>query len=214
MGKRANWPIFSFDVLLGAILVLILATPFLERQDHPILPLLLGFVLFAGAYCTSYKRWHLVISAVLGVPWLVLTILGALESKDHLAIYALTFFVLFGIYTVVVILSHVARTKTVTRTLIAAGVSVYFLMAITFAVLFGVLQLITPGAIHFPEGDAATFSSFLYFSIASITTVGYGEVYPVTPLARILAVMEAAIGFLFIGVFIARLISQFKPREG
>ena len=211
MKKPAEWPIFSFDFLLGAILALLLATPFLQDDHNPLLAGLLGLVLFSSAYATSYKRWHLVVSAGLGLPWLVITIVWGLTPESPVQLAGMSLFVLFAFYTSGVILGHVVRTKDVTRSLIAAGISVYFLLAIAWAVIFAIVEVITPGSIYFPEGtDALSFSSFLYFSIATITTVGYGDVYPVSDIARILAVLEGAAGFLFIGVFIARLISQFR----
>ena len=209
MSKK--FPNFSFVLLLGAILVLLLATPYLEDDHNPVLAALMALVLFSGAYATSYKRWHLVVSAALGLPWLVMTIMGGLVPGHPLQIVALSFFVLFTFYTSGVILSHVVRTKEVTRNLIAAGISVYFLLAIGWAMIFAIIVVLNPEAIYFPEGfGQISFSGFLYFSIASITTVGYGDVYPVSDIARILAVLESAAGFLFIGVFIALLISQFR----
>lgn len=206
-----KFPKLSFDLLLAAILALLLATPFLEDDNGPILAGLMALVMFSGAYATSHKRWHLIVSAALGVPWLVLTLMGALVSDGPLQIVALSLFVLFTYYTSGVILTHVVRTKDVTRSLIAAGISVYFLLALGWAVIFAIIVILNPGAIHFPEGDGfIPFSSFLYFSITTITTVGYGDVYPVSAVARILAALEGAAGFLFIGVFIARLISQFR----
>jgi voltage-gated potassium channel Kch len=53
------------------------------------------------------------------------------------------------------------------------------------------------------------FNAF-YFSFITLTTVGYGDITPVSPIARMLAVMEAMTGTLFLGVLIARLVSLYS----
>jgi len=210
MQKRAHWPRFSFDFLLVAIMALLLATPFLEQTHNELLAVLMALVLFSSAYVTSYERWHLVISAALGIPWLVLAFMGVFEQSGPLKLVAMGLFVVFVSYTAAVLVSHITRSVSKTKNLLAGGISVYFLIAIAFAVIYAMIYVLAPGALHFPEEDPGKFTSFLYFSIATITTVGYGDVYPVSGPARMLAVFEAAIGFLYIGVFIARLIGQFK----
>jgi len=56
-----------------------------------------------------------------------------------------------------------------------------------------------------PEVDALAF--LLYFSVVTLTTLGYGDIAPAVPAARMLCSLEAVIGQLFVAVFIARLVS-------
>lgn len=54
----------------------------------------------------------------------------------------------------------------------------------------------------------------LYFSFVTLTTLGYGDIVPATPLARILAVLEAATGVLYIAITVARLIAAYQRADG
>lgn len=209
--SRPKIPQFSFDFLLGAIFILLLATPLIEVGERPLGPALFALLLFAGAYATSFLRWHLVVSAVLGVPWVILSVMKTFAGVSIPQIYPRALFVVFVFYTMSVILSHIVRQSEVTRNLISGGITVYFLFAIGWAGLYSILEFVTPGSISF-SGPASTetFSEYLYFSIATMTTLGYGDIIPVSPLARMLAGLEAAVGLLFIGVFIAGMVSRFK----
>ena len=69
-----------------------------------------------------------------------------------------------------------------------------------------------PGAIHFEHGAASNFSrqpnELIYFSFVTLTTVGYGDVQPVHPAARSLAVAEALVGQLYIAILISSLVGM------
>ena len=53
---------------------------------------------------------------------------------------------------------------------------------------------------------------FVYFSFITLLTVGYGDVRPISGIARSLAMLEGIVGVLYIGVFISRLLSIYKPQ--
>jgi hypothetical protein len=62
-----------------------------------------------------------------------------------------------------------------------------------------------------PEVDALAF--LLYFSLVTMTTLGYGDIAPAAPAARMLCSLEAVIGQLFVAIFIARLVSLHISRR-
>ena len=59
------------------------------------------------------------------------------------------------------------------------------------------------------DGSTPHFTFFLYFSFTTLTTLGYGDILPVTPAAQSLTSLEAITGVLYIGAFVARLISAY-----
>ena len=58
-----------------------------------------------------------------------------------------------------------------------------------------------------------TFSSTVYYSFVTMTTLGYGDIVPVSPAARTLAYMEAAMGQIYVAVLIARLVGLHTARK-
>jgi len=86
----------------------------------------------------------------------------------------------------------------------------YLNIALFFVTLYRFLNTLVPDAFHGlpPAGsEYGSGAALLYFSFSTLTTVGYGDIYPLYPLARNFANLEAVIGQLFPATLLARLIS-------
>lgn len=106
-----------------------------------------------------------------------------------------------------VILRRVFAAGSITVARIEGAVAVYLLVGVLWALLYEALLLQVPGAFTAAAGIAPGQADLSYFSFVTLTTVGYGDVTPVSPAARSLAVVEALIGQLYPAVLIARLVS-------
>ena len=90
------------------------------------------------------------------------------------------------------------------------------LVGLAWAFLFSLLEVLQPGSFNLPELSAEPLdlaamevrrlSVFMYYSLVTLTTLGYGDITPVTPLARNLAAFEAVMGQLYIAILVARLV--------
>jgi len=65
-----------------------------------------------------------------------------------------------------------------------------------------------------PTTIGAQFSEFMYFSFVTITTLGYGDLIPVKPLARTVAFLEAIIGQFYVAVLVAWLVGMYLSEKG
>ena len=95
---------------------------------------------------------------------------------------------------------------------IGGAVAAYLLIALVCAFGYLLIEVLIPGAFHLPDwvpkiDDLRFVRIFYYFSISTLTTLGYGDVTPVHPFARSLAMMEALIGQLYPATLIARLVT-------
>lgn len=84
----------------------------------------------------------------------------------------------------------------------------YLLIASAWALLFRQLEILHPGSFDLAEGDRD--AQLLYFSLITVTTVGYGDVLPVTAVARIWAALEAVVGTLYIAILIGRIVGELR----
>jgi len=89
---------------------------------------------------------------------------------------------------------------------IGAAIVVYLLLGVLWARLYEIAGVAIPGAFHMTDGNA-TLTSYVYFSFVTLATIGYGDISPVHPMVRSLAVLEAITGQMYIAVLIARLVS-------
>ena len=106
-----------------------------------------------------------------------------------------------------VVLVHTLRAGPVTFHRLLGAVAAYLLLGIIWAYAYELVALLRPpafsGAVNLADGPRA----FYYFSFVTLTTVGYGDVLPVHPAARSLAMLEAVTGPLYLAILVARLVS-------
>jgi hypothetical protein len=88
-----------------------------------------------------------------------------------------------------------------------------------FAFLYSLIEELAPGAFNMPADWSRTASSsgeaFYYFSIVTLTTVGFGDITAVHPFVRSLVMLEALIGQLYPAILLARLVTlELETRRG
>jgi hypothetical protein len=119
-------------------------------------------------------------------------------------------------------LRGVLKQKEVTGETISMAISVYLLMGLTWALLFIVLYERHPEAFAFggapspiPTAEAdqvQIFATFVYFSLTTLATIGYGDITPVSLQARYAAVAEGITGQFYLAILVARLVSMQMSR--
>jgi voltage-gated potassium channel Kch len=111
---------------------------------------------------------------------------------------------------IVVIMRHVFQPGPMTLHRVLGAVSVYMLLGLLWAFAYRIVARHFPGAIHFDfqATDQTLMSRLVYFSFSTLTTVGYGDITALHPLARALVVSEALVGQLFPVMMIGGLLSM------
>ena len=108
---------------------------------------------------------------------------------------------------VVLILVQVFRAGPITAHRIEGAVAVYLLFGLLWGCAYRFVWLAVPGSFVMATGSASDPMVLYYFSFVTLTTVGYGDILPVAPVARALATLEALVGQLYPAILIARLVS-------
>lgn len=209
---------WSKERSLSALLVLLCVQSFiigplmLDRHLLSVIStLLFSLILLAGLLTLTKRRMvrlvaQLFIAGALGVHWALLIFPSyALTVADRV----LTICFAVGLTTVV--LNEVYRPGSVTAHRIRGSVAAYLLLGYLFSCAYGLLDLIFPGALAvnpaLEQQGSDRRDIFMYFSIVTLTTVGFGDVTAVHPGARALVMMEGLIGTLYPAILIARLVS-------
>ncbi len=201
--------------LLLSLLLLLFAYPY--GKVRPLLILgLNGLTLIAGIYAVSTIRRHVVIAAVISI---LQVLAAAIYLKTGLIlsdVIATALFAIFYIYVFVIVLVYVIKGTEVTRDKIIGAVSIYFLIGFTWASFYRMVFSFQPEAFSVSDTFLASTGrsqpDFVYFSFITLLTVGYGDVRPISGIARSLAILEGIVGVLYIGVFISRLLTLYKPQ--
>lgn len=203
--------------LLITLLIMIVASPSVAANGSGFL-FELGFdaVLLAGVHSTGAGRRHW--------PFLVLTVVTLiLRWGEHLSgasaldVGALAITVVWLVYAIAIIIGHLFQRNDVTVDTILGAVVAYLLVVVAFTLLFEVLELVQPGSFSGIPENATDHrgklgSAMMYFSLVCMSTMGYGDIVPVSNLARPLAVLEGVFGQLYLAVMIARLVGLHVAR--
>lgn len=121
-----------------------------------------------------------------------------------------TSFLGVGIY---VIFEQIFVEDRVTEDTIKGGISVYFLLGIIFAIFYRAIHLASPQSFYLSFEDKGSLFDPFYFSFLTLTTVGYGDIIPISPLVRVLTNLEGILGILYPATIIARLVSLYILHE-
>lgn len=195
---------FLLAVLLSMILVIPIAEGFVALQV--LMDIFLTAILILLIHSLSERRSHLVIATVLALPMLAaLWSLYFSENRDLLLIEYVCG-IGFFLYAVIRILGYISRQNEVTGNMIAGAAVVYLLMALMWSFIYRALEMARPGSFKMVASDIHELLQFTYFSLVTITTVGYGDITPATSLASAMAVLEAIVGQLFLVVAVAWLV--------
>jgi voltage-gated potassium channel len=111
-------------------------------------------------------------------------------------------------------LVYIFRSQRVTLDVILAAVTVYLLIAFSFATIYNIAFQLDFRSFRLPEwieaGSAEVLrTEMLYFSLVTLATLGYGDILPSSPFTQMLAVLEAVIGQFFMAVLVAWLVGMF-----
>jgi voltage-gated potassium channel len=207
---------WRFQLLLVVLLSLYAVVPFLEGRWFSDL-VGTAVTVFAVA-SVSEKRGLLAVFSLLAVAIIAGTWYAHWFPNYSIALSVHLLGVLFLALVVGAILAHVFKSTRITRETIAGAVCAYLLIGAMWAHVFSVLENVSPDsfadnsiemeAASSPEPMRDQADRFTYFSFVTLTTLGYGDITPMTRAAKNLAALEAIFGQLYLAVLIARLVGQ------
>ena len=120
--------------------------------------------------------------------------------------------VLFTIVVTAQTLAFIIKSETVTREVLYAAMVVYLLAAQLWALVYTFLDLIDPASFNLPQ-DQSDFLLFEYYSFVTLTTLGYGDITPLTKVAKAFSVLEAVVGQLYLVVVVAWFVGMYVSRK-
>lgn len=205
-------------LLFLSLLFLLLSYPLFESRETAavVLDIVFSVILVLSTYVVSHQRKVLLAALALGVPTFISWWAVRVYASPEVDVAGLSLSVVFFVFVIAVIVRSMLSRSDVTVDVIFGAMSVYLLIGVTWTFIFAIVEIINPGSFNFGSlGTEAIASArhgelrFLsYFSLVTLSTLGYGDITPVTPIARSLASLEAVVGQLYIAVLVARLVGM------
>ena len=216
-GFRGRWAPLRFRLLLTSLLSLLLvyplanAIPFGERMLHGVAAL----VLVAGVFSVANHAAVLIAGTVLAVVAVLSDIAVLSGAGRGVLILSLASEALFELLIDAAVLIAVVSTRRVTTDTLAGGLCAYLLTGMAFASVYSIVEVLAPGSYAFPgpTPGGPAWTDFVFFSFTTLTTLGYGDIRPVSDLARSLTSLESILGVFYMAILVARLVSAYEDRS-
>lgn len=196
----------------GVVLILLIAVfaiPGLTRDgdvQRVLVTITACLAAVLGLYVSRIRGWVIWAASAISV----ITVLAAstglrIESADIPdALWALSVGALL-VASPLAIANRIARHKLVTFRTVLGAVCIYLQIALAFSFLFHAIEILNDGS--FTGLDTGQLQ-YMYFSVVTMTTLGYGDITPVTDAARSAAMIETVLGQVFLVVVVARVVSM------
>lgn len=203
----------KYTILLCFVLVNVIAAPFFSQSDHPELFFNMTFslvLLTAVLSVAKDKKLSQTTSIVLVLPCLFFVWQAYFYTiGENVLIVSALVQTLFIAYISLLIILFIFRSPAVTRDVVSAALVVYLFSAVLFAKLYLILELACPGSFSVSHDAIRNNPGILkYFSLVTLSTLGYGDLLPVNDKSQTLASMEAIFGQIYLAVLIARLVGM------
>ncbi len=209
--------------LLFTLIILNLTYPISEYNDMGSYIYVFSYaaLLWVGVYVVAVTRTRFLITSPMAIFVIVLGILWNADPQNQ--VYNLSIYsglLIFQSMLIYLLLEYIFLTQKVNNDVLFAAVSVYILMGDTFIPVYMIVDILTrewmnQGAFVMASApDAAvTWQNMSYYSFVTLSSTGYGDILPVTSVARSIAAFQATTGLLFIAVLIGRLVGLYSQAE-
>jgi hypothetical protein len=208
--SSTKYKMFNF---MASLIVLLILSAVLEgtKYGYIITNIISTIVLISGVYTAGRNKRNVVILILLGLPWLFSEWIF-IESSE--TVFVSVLFVLFITGTII---NHILHSEEVSTDTLYAAVCVYLLLGLLWASIYSFLEHLSPGVIFVSNNSDVmgnlTSNELIYYSYTTLTTLGYGDITSLTPVGRIISVLESVIGELFLAFLVARLVAIYTSNK-
>jgi hypothetical protein len=172
----------------------------------PHLFILVAFCLFS----VTNECQNRIITAVFLLPIATVSVLSLMfPLTDSLRIAMHLGFLGFFCVVMLIHLNVLVGTDNVNEDVLAGSVCVYLLFGLVFGLVYSLVNMIEGNAFTTIDNEALFFSDLVYTSMVTLTTVGYGDIVPRTPIARSLSTFQALLGQFYLAILVARFVGLY-----
>ena len=207
------WGDNGFLSLLVLLLFSVFCAPvFDDILGQILISLFFSLLLLSGVYEVSSHIAPRILAGMVAVTAIALRWLQNVFPSLELSYWLLSLSLVYFLLLTWVVLRRVYQDGPVASKRLRWALVAYILLAITWSYIYQLIELRLPGsfiisAALLSQGEHSLQLNLTYFSFVTLTTLGYGDITPLHPTARIFAIMEALLGQLYPATLLARLVS-------
>jgi len=203
-----------FLILLISLITYFASFPIIDNL--PIAKNLLSFfyllIIFSAVFSISDTKKPLLISTILLFLTLAFRWLHFFYQLDTFYLLELSSSCLFWLYVATHILRFIINQQHISAELVYAAIAVYFIIGLIWTSTYQIIELHNPHSFSIvnkiASGKQELFFQMWYFSMVTLTTLGYGDITPISMSARSFVILEAMTGQFYLAILIASLIGR------
>jgi len=208
-----------FDLLFVFLLGTLILFPYAEARHigSYAFRVIGSFAIVVSVYAAKVHRGLLVLALVLAIPALFERIVLPKLNSHSFSILNIALAFIFDVVIVVVIFRHVLASDEPTSETIFGALCLYLLVGFSFASIYGLLNAFQPNAFYLDPRtnlhDVPDRFDMIYYSFATMTSLGAAGITPVSSQARSFTILEAILGILYLAVLITGLIGAYRAKS-
>lgn len=158
------------------------------------------------------SRWSFIIATLLALPAVLFQLRALITDDATQLLYAWIFNAALYVVTIGYLMRYVFQRDVLTADKLYGAAAGYLMLAALWAFGYSIVERLHPGSFSI-GGNVTTpsFGDFLYFSVTTLTSTGFGDIVPLQRQARALCVLEQLTGALFLAILIARVAGVYPP---
>ncbi len=209
----------NFFYLLIALLILLVAIPLADDLDLVSAPIVRGLVfsclLVIGVWSLKGGGRFFSVGMAFVIAGVILNVVAVQMHSQFFQYSSLLSLLGFMLVAISFTLKQVVIGTEINANRLVGAICVYLLLGVIWAMIYTLVNTVSPGSYagFSPMDDLGWDSEWLYFSFVTMTTLGYGDILPISATARGLAYMQAVVGQFYIAVLVAGLIGAYVSKR-
>jgi voltage-gated potassium channel len=210
-----------YGFLLVCILFVIAGIPVIENffEIRILTSIMLSLVVISAIYAMTHHRTIFITSAVLLLPVIISIWWNFIYKTFYSQLAYCIFHIIFLIFIIYHIFVSTFKAKIVNKGVINGAIVVYLLIGFLWTFNYSLVECLHPGSFSHISEKIFGHRPFVYFSFVTLTTLGFGDITPLTPVAQSLTILEAITGQIYliiqvswlVGLYVAHTREQRKP---
>jgi voltage-gated potassium channel len=202
-------------ILLVSLVALMTVFPLLSPARIFIRTVILAAIVLSSMFCLDFRRRAQRAIILTGVAVILLLFISSFANNDYLDVIDFVVTFLFLLLIVGAMVRHIGRTDKVDAAIIVSSVNGYLLLGVLWSLLlysayfFEARILSVSQPIIFPGDGPPAYHDFIYFSFVTLTTLGYGDVIPVSQLSRAVTMLICISGQFYMTLLVALLVGKY-----
>ena len=219
--KLLQVPRHSFLLLLFSLLLMLVVSPYLKEYpflnvDSILLNPFLSVILLTSLYLVTDNRRFFIIGLFILIPVLGINTRFYFDETSINPLLSSIVYIVFFSYISIFLCRFLIKSKTVSINVLYAAVCLYLFIAIIWSFIYVATYHSLSDAFSFSDNlikhtdiEHNSTSLFSYFSFVTMTTLGFGDITPIHPIARAWVAAQSVIGQLYLAIVMARLVGLY-----